>query len=135
MCAPAFRGPPCGARVCLSQLGAFTGRSSALRVPTARCRLVASPFPACPLQSRSDRCTRVKSMLRSHSKAQRRTQSHLRHQSKIRQRIETLRALLDSDEEVEMEKVIRNPTLALHLLLVQADVACATLLHGCEGMD
>ena len=123
MGAPAFRGPPCGARVCLSQLGAFTGRSSALR------------FPACPLQSRSDRWTRVKSMLRSHSKAQRRTQSHLRHQSKIRQRIETLRALLDSDEEVEMEKVIRNPTLALHLLLVQADVACATLLHGCEGMD
>ena len=74
-------------------------------------------------------------MLRSHSKAQTRTQSHLRHQSKIRQRIETLRALLDSDEEVEMEKVIRNPTLTLHLLLVQADVACATLLHGCEGMD
>ena len=72
-------------------------------------------------------------MVQLHSRAQRRTQRNLRHLRKIRLRIETLKALLDLDKNMEMDKIVRNTKLAIQLLLIESDDAFATLFRNGEG--
>ena len=74
------------------------------------------------------------SMVELHSKARRRKYlRNLRRRLTIRQRIDTLRALLQLDTNVEVDKIIRNTTLTIQLLLIQTDDVFENLFSSSDA--
>ena len=61
------------------------------------------------------------SMVELHSRTRRGTQRNRLRRVTIRQRIETLRALLHLDKNADMEKIISKTTLAIQLFMRETD--------------